>query len=108
VVLGDPKVQARATKLANQRMRREVLPLLSRTHPRPSSWNPLRSDVKSASAYGMKLWLPDALALEILQTPKLMTLTAQICLDAVYETATTREPAAFVTNILKHLMSDDG
>lgn len=104
-MLGDKTVQQRATKFANQQMRVEILPLLSRQHPRPNSWNPLRSDVHGAAPYAMKLWLPDALATEILKTPDLMTITERIVMRAV-EKAAVIEAEAFVTNIFEHLMSD--
>lgn len=101
---GSPEVQSLAQKRANQRMRQEVLPLLSRRHPRPNSWNPLRA-AKGPSAYGMKLWLPDALALEILNDDDLMALTEQIVLEETTDAALT-EPQAFVTSILEQLMDE--
>lgn len=107
MVLGDKKVQARATKLANQAMRTEILPLLSLRHPRPNSWNPLRSDVKGRAPYTFKLWLPDALAMEILRSNDLMQRTAEIAYQAVADAAVL-EAKAFVTNIFEHLMADDG
>src|SRR5581483_9801103 len=91
-VLGDKKVQQRATKLANQAMREDVLPLLSRRPPRVNSWNPLRSDVKGAAPYAMKLWMPDALVAEILKSETLMAKTHEIVLWAVHEAAVVWEP----------------
>lgn len=81
-------------------MRVEVLPLLKRTHPRPSSWNPLRVNVKAESAYGMKLWLPDALAMEILQSNKLMDLTEQVVTESVMDAATI-EAKSFVLSLFE-------
>lgn len=99
------KVQARAVRLANQQMRVDVLPILSRRHPRPNSWNPLRGDTKGPTPYGMKLWLPDSLAMEILRDAKLMEKTRQICVDAVAQAATL-EPKDFVTTLFQDLMND--
>ena len=87
-------------------MRREILPLLTVAHPRPNSWNPLRSDISGTSDYGMKLWLPDKLAMEILRNDNLMALTEQIVVESVVEAAVQWEPQAFVTNILDYLISD--
>lgn len=107
MVLGDKKVQARAQKLANQQMRVEILPLLSIQHSRPNSWNPLRSDVSGEAPYGMKLWLPDKLAMEILKSDPLMKQTAEIVHWAVHEAASL-EPKAFIENIFEHLIGDVG
>ena len=106
MVLGDPKVQKRALKLANQAMREDVLPFLQRRHPRPNSWNPLRSDVKGDAPYVFKLWLQDALVMEILKSNDLMQKTEECVIWALEEAATVYEPKAFVTNILEHLMCD--
>ncbi len=107
MVLGDKKVQARAQKLANQQMRVEILPLLSIQHARPNSWNPLRSDVSGEAPYGMKLWLPDKLAMEILKSDELMAITERIVMRAV-EKAAILEPKAFIENIFEHLIGDVG
>lgn len=99
----DAKVIAQAQKLANQRMRIEILPLLVTKHPRPSSWNPLR--VAKGSGYAMKLWLPDKLAMEILQSDKLMDKTTDIVLDAITDAATI-EAKAFVLSLFESVKSD--
>lgn len=103
---GDKKLAQRAQKLANQQMRIEVLPLLSRQHPRPNSWNPLRADLNGPSPYGMKLWLPDKLAMEILGRRDLMDMTQQIVLDATM-TAALDDPLSLLTPIFSALMSDE-
>lgn len=105
VLAGDKKVLQTAQKIANQRMRLEILPLLSTVHPRPNSWNPLRVDFSGPSAYAMKLWLPDRLAMEILRDQALMEKTEQIVVESVSDAAFV-EPKAFVTSILDALMSD--
>lgn len=107
MVLGDKKVRQQAAKLANQRMRAEILPLLSTQHSRPNSWNPLRADVTGTSDYGMKLGLPDKLALEILANGNLMAKVEEIVIEAIVEAATLWEPQAFVTNILDFLVLGD-
>lgn len=93
--------------IANKRMQTEILPLLSANHPNPKLWNPLRADFNGPSDYGMKLWLPDKLALEILRNTDLLQQTAEVVVGAVTEAALAR-PKDFVTNILDHLMSTDG
>lgn len=100
------KVLALAQKRSNQRMRKEVLPLLSRTHPRPLSWNPLRADINGPSTYGMKLIITDALVLEILKSDQLMDRVEEIVVDEIYN-ACVSEPKAFVTSVFKHLMNDE-
>lgn len=105
VLKGNKKVLRAAQKIANQRMRVEVLPLLSLRHPRPNSWNPLRAEFNGPSAYAMKIWLADKLAMEILRTPELLDVTAQIVVEST-AAAALAEPKAFVTSILDSLMSD--
>ena len=102
---GAPVVQKLAIKRANQRMRREILPLLSVQHFRPNSWNPLRLDETGSSAYGVKLRLPDMLAMEILRSKKLMKMTEKILVEETTGAAMT-EGKAFVTNIFEQLMSE--
>jgi hypothetical protein len=111
VVLGDKKVAERAEKIANQRMKEEILPILSRKHPFLASrfqWRPLRTDFAGQSDYGMKLKLPDKLVLEILKDDNLMDMTTKIVIESTTEAATDWEPKAFVTNILDVLMGADG
>ena len=99
------KVRALAQKRANQRMRKEILPLLTRTHPRPLSWNPLRIDDSGTSTYGLKMITTDALVLEIMSNDKLMERVEEIIYDEIYNAAVS-EPKAFVTTVFKHLMSE--
>lgn len=101
---GASKVQSLAVKQANRRMRREILPLLSASHPQPQTWNPLRV-ANGPSAYGVKLWLPDALVMEILRSDDLMAKTTTIVVEETMDAAQV-EAKAFVTNIFEQLMSE--
>lgn len=101
----DAKVLALAQKLANQQMRVEILPLLKLRHPRPNSWNPLRVNFQGRSPYHMKLWLPDKLAMLILQDDKLMDKTEQIVTEAVMDAATI-EARAFVLSLFESVKDD--
>lgn len=92
-------------RLANQEMRVQVLPSLGMNRIRATSWNPLRLS-EGQSAYGMKLWINDKLAREILQDDKLMQQTEQIVVEAVMAAATDLEPGAFVQSLLDHVKSD--
>lgn len=97
-------VHRRAQKLANQKMRTDILPLLSRTHPQPGGWNPLRPRGTN-SAYGMKLGMSDALVLEILKSDTLMSKVEEIVRVSVQEAALD-EPESFVTSLLSSLITD--
>lgn len=96
--LTNPGIERAAVEAANLRMQQEILPLLSRQHPRPGQWNPLRM-----AREGMKLVLPDALVLELLKSDDLMDLVEDIVIDCTYD-ACLDQPEAFVTDILASLM----
>lgn len=106
ITKGDPGVAAVAQRLANQRMRVEILPSLGVGRIRASSWNPLRADVNGPSAYGMKLWINDKLAREILQDGSLMLQTEQIVVESVIAAATV-DTRAFVQHLLDHVREEN-
>lgn len=96
--LTNPGIERAAVDTANLRMQQEILPLLSRQHPHPREWNPLRWTVE-----GMKLALPDALVMELLKSDDLMDMVEDIVFDSTYD-ALLDQSEAFVTDILASLM----
>lgn len=94
-------VAAAAQKIANRRMRAEILPQLSTT-TRVNSWNPLRTDTSDMSDYGMKLWTSDKLVQQLMTNWDLMQATKQIVIESVQEAAV-QEGQAFVSDIFFEL-----
>lgn len=101
----SPGIDRIAAALANRRMQREILPLLSIDHPSPREWNPLRPDT-IGDGYTLVLIPSDKLAIEILKSDDLMDYVEQIVEDSMTEAALD-DPEAFVTTILKALISGE-
>lgn len=105
------RVMTLCARMANRRMRAEVLPLLRPDNPNLArSWNPLQPDWSDLVNLSLKLRTPDGLVTLALQDESIMAQIDEIVEDSMYESLFRNievEHTPFIAAVIRDLMREE-